>query len=194
MRIISGKFKGKKILEPKDKQTRPLKDLTKESLFNIINHSNKFSIDIKKAYVLDLFSGVGSFGIECLSQGSSHVTFIEKYEGVLPILKKNLNNLKSEINYKIIESDIFNKFEFKSLKLRYDLIFLDPPYKERGLENLINTIIKNKNIYATGGRVLNFVSLSDNFLKARNEVHQCIKKLNWSGGFYRRDIGFKVID
>jgi phosphoribosylamine--glycine ligase len=53
---------------------------------------------------------------------------------------------------------------------------------------------KNKNIYATGGRVLNFVSLSDNFLKARNEVHQCIKKLNWSGGFYRRDIGFKVID
>ena len=49
MRIIGGKFKGKKLLEPKDKETRPLKDLTKESIFNIINHSNKFSIDIKKA-------------------------------------------------------------------------------------------------------------------------------------------------
>ena len=58
MRIIGGKFKGKKILEPKDKQTRPLKDLTKESIFNIINHSNKFSININKANVLDLFSGV----------------------------------------------------------------------------------------------------------------------------------------
>ena len=96
MRIISGKFKGKKLLEPIDKQTRPLKDLTKESVFNIINHSNKFSIDINEAYVLDLFSGIGSFGIECLSQGASHVTFVEKYERVLPILKKNLNNLKSE--------------------------------------------------------------------------------------------------
>ena len=88
MRIIGGKFKGKKLIEPEDKLTRPLKDLTKESLFNIINHSNKFSIDIKEAHVLDLFSGVGSFGIECLSQGAGHVTFVEKYEAVLPILKK----------------------------------------------------------------------------------------------------------
>jgi len=144
MRIIGGKFKGKKLIKPKDKETRPLKDLTKESIFNVINHSNKFSIDIKKAQVLDLFSGVGSFGIECLSQGASHVTFIEKYEAVLPILKKNLINLKSEINYKIIESDILNKFEFKNLKLSYDVIFLDPPYKERALENILNNIIENK--------------------------------------------------
>ena len=81
MRVIGGKFKGKKILEPQDKQTRPLKDLTKESVFNIINHSNKFSININKANVLDLFSGVGSFGIECLSQGASHVTFYRKIWG-----------------------------------------------------------------------------------------------------------------
>ena len=144
MRVIGGRFKGKKLLEPKDKETRPLKDLTKESIFNIINHSNKFSIEIKKAYVLDLFSGVGSFGIECLSQGADHVTFIEKYDGVLPILKKNINNLKSEINYEIIENDILNNFEFKSLKLRYDIIFLDPPYKEKTLKNILNTIIENK--------------------------------------------------
>ena len=144
MRIISGKFKGKKLLEPIDKQTRPLKDLTKESVFNIINHSNKFSIDINEAYVLDLFSGIGSFGIECLSQGASHVTFVEKYERVLPILKKNLNNLKSDINYEIIETDILNKFKFKSLKFKYDIIFLDPPYKEKALENILNKIIENK--------------------------------------------------
>jgi phosphoribosylamine--glycine ligase len=53
---------------------------------------------------------------------------------------------------------------------------------------------ENNKIYATSGRVLNFISLSDNFLKARDEVHNCIKKLDWNGGFYRRDIGFKVID
>ena len=143
MRVIGGKFKGKKLIEPKDKETRPLKDLTKESIFNIINHSNKFSININKANVLDLFSGVGSFGIECLSQGASYVTFVEKYEAVLTILKKNLNNLKSKINYEIIESDILNRLEFKSLKLTYDLIFLDPPYKEKALENILNKIIEN---------------------------------------------------
>ena len=65
MRIIGGSFKGKKILQPDDTLTRPLKDLTKESIFNIINHSNKFSINLNYAYILDLFSGVGSFGIEC---------------------------------------------------------------------------------------------------------------------------------
>jgi 16S rRNA (guanine966-N2)-methyltransferase len=150
MRVIGGKFKGKKLLKPQDKQTRPLKDLTKESLFNIINHSNKFSIDIKKAHVLDLFSGVGSFGIECLSHGASHVTFVEKYEGVLPILKKNLTNLKSEINYEVIESDILDNFEFKNLKLRYDIVFLDPPYKEKALENILNKIIENRILKESG--------------------------------------------
>ena len=153
MRIIGGKFKGKKLIEPKDKKTRPLKDLTKESIFNIINHSNKFSIDIKKAQVLDLFAGVGSFGIECLSQGANHVTFIENYNSVLPILKKNLNNLKSEINYEILESDILNKFEFKSLKLNYDLIFLDPPYKEKTLANILNKIILN-NVLNNNGIII----------------------------------------
>ena len=69
MRIISGFFKGKKILEPLDRETRPLKDLTKESIFNIINHSKKFNIDLKNSCILDLFSGVGSFGLECLSRG-----------------------------------------------------------------------------------------------------------------------------
>tara|TARA_B110000027_G_C16099069_1_gene292207 strand:- start:380 stop:619 length:240 start_codon:yes stop_codon:yes gene_type:complete len=79
MRIISGSFKGKKILEPKDNETRPLKDLTKESIFNIIKHSNKFKIDLTDSYILDLFSGVGSFGIECLSRGVRKVIFIENY-------------------------------------------------------------------------------------------------------------------
>ena len=63
MRIISGDFKGKKILEPKDKETRPLKDLTKESIFNILSHSNKFKVKLENSIVLDLFSGVWVFWI-----------------------------------------------------------------------------------------------------------------------------------
>lgn len=88
MRIISGFFKGKKILQPLDKSTRPLKDLTKESIFNIIKHSKKFNINLEKSNILDLFSGVGSFGLECISRGAKYVTFVENYKDVLPILKK----------------------------------------------------------------------------------------------------------
>ena len=110
MRIISGNSKGKKILEPKDLNTRPLKDLTKESIFNILTHSSKFNVKLKNSNVLDLFSGVGSFGLECLSRGSSDVTFVENYNNVLPILKKNILNLKYQDSSIIIENNIINNF------------------------------------------------------------------------------------
>jgi len=144
MRIISGSFRGKKILQPVDNFTRPLKDLTKESIFNVIKHSNKFNIDLEKSYILDLFSGVGSFGLECISRGAKFVTFIENYKEVLPILKKNLNSLKSVNNYKILEKDILNDLNFISLNQKFDLIFLDPPYKDKNLLIILNKIIESK--------------------------------------------------
>ena len=143
MRIISGLYKGKKISEPKDIKTRPLKDLTKESIFNIINHSNKFEIDLKKSKILDLFSGVGSFGIECLSRGAKNVVFIENYQKVLPVLKKNLGNLKDSKNYEIVEKDIYDVNTFENLNDKFEIIFLDPPYKDKNLKLLLNRIIFN---------------------------------------------------
>ena len=149
MRIISGTFRGKKILEPKDIKTRPLKDLTKESIFNILNHSKKFKINLENSEILDLFSGVGSFGIECLSRGVKSVIFVENYNGVLPVLKKNLQNLKSIENYKVIEKDINNGKIFETLDKKFDIVFMDPPYKDKNLnlllENLENIKILNKN-------------------------------------------------
>tara|TARA_B100000787_G_C16162449_1_gene282117 strand:- start:319 stop:882 length:564 start_codon:yes stop_codon:yes gene_type:complete len=149
MRIISGKLKGKKILDPKDDETRPLKDLTKESIFNIILHSNKFNVTIESSDILDLFSGVGSFGLECLSRGSSYLTFIENYKDVLPILKKNISNLNYLEKSLIIEKDIFNNVNFKSFTKKFDIIFMDPPYKEKKVHLLLSKImdanILNKN-------------------------------------------------
>jgi 16S rRNA (guanine966-N2)-methyltransferase len=149
MRIISGTFRGKKILEPKDIKTRPLKDLTKESIFNILNHSKKFKINLENSEILDLFSGVGSFGIECLSRGVKSVIFVENYNGVLPVLKKNLQNLKSIENYKVIEKDINNGKIFETLDKKFDIVFMDPPYKDKNLnlllKNLENIKILNKN-------------------------------------------------
>ena len=142
MRIIAGQFKGKKILEPRDLKTRPLKDLTKESIFNIICHSNKLNIDLLNSNILDLFSGVGSFGIECLSRGVKKVTFVENYSNVLTVLKKNLSNLKSIDNYKIIEKDIYKDDLKINLINKFEIIFLDPPYKDKSLDNLFNKIKK----------------------------------------------------
>ena len=144
MRIISGSFRGKKIIEPKDIKTRPLKDLAKESIFNIINHSKKFKINLENSFILDLFSGVGSFGIECLSRGVRKVVFVENYNGVLPILKKNLNSLKSIENYEIIEKDIYKTNIFMKMDSKFNLIFLDPPYRDKNLENLLININKVK--------------------------------------------------
>ena len=144
MRIIGGNFKGKRILDPQDKETRPLKDLAKESIFNILKHSNKFSIKIENSIILDLFSGVGSFGLECLSRGARYVTFIENYSGVLPILKRNLSNLKIEGKYQVINDNILNNIDFKKIINKCDIIFLDPPYKEKKLPIIIDQISRDK--------------------------------------------------
>ena len=144
MRVISGNFKGKKILEPKDIKTRPLKDLTKESIFNIIKHSNKFKVSIENSVVLDLFSGVGSFGLECISRGAKHVTFVENYWKVLPILKKNLFNTSNSENYEIVEKNILDGITFKEITRKFDIIFLDPPYKDKNLQKILLNILNEK--------------------------------------------------
>ena len=79
MRIISGKYKNKKIILPKDKLTRPLRDQVKESIFNIILHSNLLKIDLRNSKILDLFSGSGSFGLECLSRYAKNIVFWKNF-------------------------------------------------------------------------------------------------------------------
>lgn len=76
MRIISGKFKNKKLLLPDNKLTRPLRDLVKESIFNILEHSLFSNINIENSNILDLFSGTGSFGLEAISRGARFVRFV----------------------------------------------------------------------------------------------------------------------
>ena len=143
MRIIAGASKGKKILQPKDQLTRPLKDLTKESIFNIIMHSNKFETKIEGSKILDLFSGVGSFGLECLSRGALHAVFVESYKEVLDILKKNIENLNYVNSSTIIEQDIYDSLDFKTLK-KFDIIFIDAPYKEKRVDMLLQKIFDAK--------------------------------------------------
>ena len=144
MRVIAGQFKGKKILEPKDKTTRPLKNLVKESIFNIIVHSKKISVKINKSNILDLFSGVGSFGLEALSRGSSQVTFVENYPNVIKILKDNIYNLDVNQSCRVIQKNINEDLNFNEINCKFDIIFLDPPYKFLKVNMLMKKIYESK--------------------------------------------------
>ena len=151
MRVIGGNLKGKKILMPVDKNTRPLRDLVRESIFNLLVHSKKIKFEIQNSKVLDLFSGSGSFGLECISRGANSVTFFENYDKAIKVLKTNIGNLDVISNTKIIEKNCFDYFEtLANFEFRYDLIFLDPPYKERKINFLIDNIYKKKILQKDG--------------------------------------------
>ena len=119
MRIISGKYKGKKLDGFDIEGTRPTMDRVKESLFGIIQNNLKDSI------CLDLFAGSGSLGIEALINGASICYFVDKNKQILNILKNNLKGIENSI---LIEKDYLMALEELKTK-KFDIIFLDPPYK-----------------------------------------------------------------
>ena len=154
MRVISGNFRGKKLFFPNNKTTRPLKDMVKESIFNLLIHSKKISLDIENSIILDLFSGSGSFGIECISRKAKKVIFLEDHYEALKILEKNLKLLKNIENHLIIKKNFFKYFKInQNFKETFNLIFIDPPYQEKRINEIIEIIIKNK-ILAKNGVII----------------------------------------
>ena len=143
MRIISGSLKGKKISFVKNTDTRPLKDSVRENIFNILKHSSILDVKLEKAKILDLYSGIGSFGVECISRGASNVTFVEKNRKTFLILKKNLIDLS--INSK---ADLFNDCVDEALNKnrnkKYDIFFIDPPFLDKNLVQNLNFLKRNK--------------------------------------------------
>ena len=145
MRIIGGKLKGSALNIPKDKKTRPLKDLVRESIFNLLNHSNKISLKLEGSNILDLYSGTGSFGLECLSRDAKCVYFVENEKNAIDILKKNIDKLKLKKKIKIFFNNTFDLLKKSDvLKIKFNLVFCDPPFKDENIELLINLILKEK--------------------------------------------------
>ncbi len=145
MRIIAGRFKGKPIMFLKSLNTRPLKDSVKENIFNILLHSNLINVDIKNSNILDLYSGVGSFGLECISRGAKKVTFVEDNKTSAKILDENLKKLSMKSHYEVynISTESFLKKEFLA---KFDIFFLDPPFSDiKFLQDI--KLIKDFNLY-----------------------------------------------
>lgn len=140
MRVISGKYKGKILSGFDIKGTRPTMDRVKESMFAIIQNYLKDSI------CLDLFAGSGSLGIEALSNGAKKCYFVDNNKVAIETIKKN--TLKID-NKEIIQEDCFKALlQFKN-KVKFDVIFLDPPYHDNLLNQVLEKIIEynllNKN-------------------------------------------------
>ena len=145
MRIISGKLKGKNILFLKSSTTRPLKDFVKENIFNIIDHSNLFNTKIKNSNILDLYSGIGSFGLECLSREAKNVTFVEKDRNAIRVLEKNLLNLSINEKSLVLFSEI-DSFLNKAKSEKFYIIFLNTPFAHNTFIRDLK-MIKEKNIF-----------------------------------------------
>jgi 16S rRNA (guanine966-N2)-methyltransferase len=145
MRIISGYLKGRLITVPQSKFIRPTTDRVRETLFNILN--NKISFD--DIVVLDLYSGSGSLGIECISRGASFVTFVEKNSKIYFNLQENLKSLGLENKSKTVRSDAIT-FTKNCLNEKYDLILADPPFFEYDIYTVIKNIKINKLLSENG--------------------------------------------
>tara|TARA_B110000967_G_C18890701_1_gene567140 strand:- start:2813 stop:3376 length:564 start_codon:yes stop_codon:yes gene_type:complete len=146
MRIISGFLKGKKIDFLKSTTTRPLRDFVKESIFNVMQHSTLINVSLDGANVLDLYSGVGSFGIECISRGAKKISFVESDSKALIVLKKNLEKLNVEKKSNVFGKKIISFLDQLDIDIKYEIFFLDPPFSENFfLEDL--KMIKKSNIF-----------------------------------------------
>ena len=180
MRIIAGTAKGKKIITPVDDKTRPLKDMVRESIFNIINHSGLSYSRLENSCILDLFSGVGSFGLEAISRGAKKVYFFENYGPSIDLLKKNLVNLSFLEKASLCENDIYNQGNFKGINSKIDIVFLDPPYKENNITIILDYLYQSNLLTSDTLLILHrHKKTKDNFKKnfkiAREEIYGSAK-------------------
>lgn len=146
MRVISGKYRGKNLTGFDIDGTRPTMDRVKESLFAMIQNKLNGSV------VLDLFAGSGSLGIEAISNGSKTAYFVDNNIELINIIKSNTKNMDEDIH--ILKSDYKSAIELlKNSNIKFDIVFLDPPYKL----NLINDSIKrllDSDLINSGGLII----------------------------------------
>lgn len=122
MQIITGKYRARKLIPVDAETTRPTLARVKESIFNLI----QWNID--GAVVLDLFAGSGAFGVECISRNAKKVIFVDHEKKAIDVIKLNTKNMSED--FEIIKSDFADALKsFKNLDLKFDIIYLDPPYK-----------------------------------------------------------------
>ncbi|MGI6468873.1 MAG: 16S rRNA (guanine(966)-N(2))-methyltransferase RsmD [Syntrophomonadaceae bacterium] len=128
MRVIAGSAKGKRLKAPSGRETRPITDMVKEALFNVLGPG------IKDARFLDLFAGSGSVGIEALSRGAAIAVFVDNNPKAVRIIYENLDNCGFGDNYEVYCNDVLRALTIlDKRKAKFDYIYVDPPFNVEGI-------------------------------------------------------------
>ena len=144
IRIIGGKWKGKKIYFDLNNDLRPTPDRAKETLFNWLGQ------DLNMMRCLDLFSGTGALGLEALSRGAKKVTFVEKNKDYLQKIKKVYLEMSQKEDCDFYCAECLEWVQNKSSKAKYDLIFIDPPFNKNLIDNLLSNILRRELLSESG--------------------------------------------
>jgi len=135
LKIAGGIHKGLRLETPSGNITRPTSEILRAAVFNICQHK------IQEANFLDLYAGSGAIGIEALSRGASHCTFVEKDRNALQALKKNIEKTASENSTTVFPCDV--QVALKKFHCMFDIVYIDPPYGEKHIEQLSEKVVES---------------------------------------------------
>ncbi len=173
MRIISGKYKGRRISPPKNLPVRPTTDMSKEALFNVLNNHFHFS-ELK---VLDLFSGTGNISYEFGSRGCEDITSVDGDFGCVKFIKQTASEF--DFNIHAIKSDVYKYLD--SCNQQFDVIFADPPYglDQQSFEKIIKTVFDRNLIREEGMLIIEH----SKYTKLEKLEHLSFQK-SYGGSFF----------
>lgn len=135
MRIIAGRFGGRRLAAPRDARVRPTTDRMRETLFNLLAHGTP--VDLEGVRVADLYAGTGALGLEALSRGATHAAFVENHPASLALLGQNIRDLGVTAETEVLRRDAR---KLGNASAPFDLVFLDPPYNRDLLPPAIDAL------------------------------------------------------
>lgn len=169
MRVIAGKARSLKLTTVPGDGTRPTTDRIKETLFNMLQYG------LTDAYFLDLFAGSGAIGIEALSRGAEHAVFVEKHLPAVRCIEKNLSFTGLSGQAEVLRQDVFAALKRFDGNMRFDYIFMDPPYG-RGIEKDVLAALSDGKLFLPDTQVIVEASLETDFSYVEDYGYKVIKK------------------
>ena len=137
MRVVAGALRGRKLVAPEGLQVRPTAERVRQATFNALDHRGV----VRGARVVDLFAGSGALGIEALSRGATHVTFVETDKAALACIRQNLDHVGMTAQATIVRADVARWSRGGSAAGTVDLLFADPPYTFEGWTDLLAAVL-----------------------------------------------------
>jgi 16S rRNA (guanine966-N2)-methyltransferase len=173
MRVIAGRFRGRKLSAPRGERTRPTSDRVREALFSVLG-------DVAAARVADLYAGTGALGIEALSRGASHVTFVEPAGPALACIRQNLASLGLEASASVLALGLERAGKALAANGPYDLVFCDPPWADLPRATRTLARVMKPSLFAATA-TLTIEHPEELELEPLDPTHELVDRRSWGG-------------